>query len=577
MKYILIHAKGEMLNLPYGQNDEWQRINLGLINTYGVENVNYFIISYDKLNTKLNVKQIIKGELKYDLINNSSIIYMKLKYPEFFKELYKLFNNDIYKECIVADTIISLNPKSIDLIYYSQFYDLRKMLKITKIDPTKQKKYFKWLCKIFIESKNEYKIFEDGEKIQKLLTDFENINVKNQIKKLGYSLDILSYPDENKLFKVISLATESDELNLGKAATLAKCLIHETDKFNVYEIFNHKDSVTICTNTFWCTAADSEESKEHFNYYTKNGEYPLIVVVNNITKQKYQLALADKVLLDYNDQDFDWFILPQDIWLLFKNKFTEYNLEMTTITRFYQNWYDNKPEYLDYTVYEDSDVSLSRKDKLIPRIVANTDLDWCNVKAGTVGGVIRNINKLKGKIWLDFDSRIVLNYDATISGENIVLKNVQVHQTFTIKNCNNILLENLDLKYLDLFWLNDCNDSSIKNIKYDYHTLDKNQLVFRKCNKLHIDKFTGPFLEVLEMVKCNDVIFNNFFLDKHSRIKYIEFKDFYNSKLINLSFTENELKSEIEAYNCSKLDIQHSTVSYKKLQDNRNFTIFNNS
>lgn len=473
MKYILLKAKGEIINLPFYDNETNESINEKLIIEYGIENVNYFIIEektvfYDVL-INLEITQIVKGIEKYCIESGSSLLYMKLKYPDFYDVIINTNDfNTIKYNVIYLEKLLDMNPKSIDLLYYSKYFPLETLNLFTTTDPTKPKKYFKWLCKIHLNKGHieTFEVSEDIDKIGTLLKDFDNINVKNQMKKMGYSIDLNDYDSENDLFDVVNLMLQSD-INVSKSESYAKCLILETGEFSIYEIYEYKDSVTIGRGTFWCTAADSEEGKSNFNTYTKKGTIPLYIIIDGLNKKKYQASIYNEALLDSSDSAFNWHKLPQEVMKFLYDKVMLYAVDVDSgIREFYEDYWLNKPEYLDILPNNIEDPFSEN------RIVANRYLTWCDVEEGTVGAQIDNPKTIRGTVWLDKDSEIwSINNDSKsiISGENITIKNTRFIGNYQITKVKNLQINDCKLFTIEDFVIRNSSNILLQNLKFAKH------------------------------------------------------------------------------------------------------------
>lgn len=473
MKYILLKAKGEIINLPFYDNETNESINEKLIIEYGIENVNYFIIEektiFDDVMTNLEITQIVKGVEKYCIESDSSLLYMKLKYPDFYDVIINTNDfNTIKYNVIYLEKLLDMNPKSIDLLYYSKYFPLETLNLFTANDPTKTKKYFKWLCKIHLNKGHiePFEVSEDIDKIGTLLKDFDNINVKNQMKKMGYSIDLNDYDSENDLFDVVNLMLQSD-INVSKSESYAKCLILETGEFSIYEIYEYKDSVTIGRGTFWCTAADSEEGKSNFNTYTKKGTIPLYIIIDGLNKKKYQASIYNEALLDSSDSAFNWHKFPEEVMKFLYDKVMLYAVGVDSgIREFYEDYWLNKPEYLDILPNNIEDPFSEI------RIVANRYLPWCDVEEGTIGAKIDNPKRIRGTVWLDKDSElwsINNSSKSIISGENITIKNTMFIGSYQITKVKNIQINDCNLFTVEDFGIRNSSNILLQNLKFARH------------------------------------------------------------------------------------------------------------
>ena len=532
MEYILIQHKGEFILEKFRPKDNFDELNKKLLETYG--HVNYFYLKdmYDgALNPYLHIKQIINGSIKYMLQWDSSLLYMKIKYPLFYDVIKQKFYNEIERVFDDVENLLLTNPKTIDLVNNCQHYDLQLLQDLTDNDPTQNKKYFKWLCKLFVNNPN--RLYEDGNKILELLKDFDNINIKNLMKNNGYSIDIMSYKSDNELYEIINRFKEEDNINESKTEIYNRCRVFESEKFSIYEINEFEESVRIGKGTYWCTSYDDSKAKKNFDEYTLNGSIPLYIIINNISGEKYQISLPHNVFLNGNDDEFNWFKLPDEVWLFLNDKLLQYpEINYTKLLIFIQDNIINRPKYLNYTVEGINNKVFENT----CRIVANKYLDWCNVEKGTIGGIINDFDRINGNVWLDYDTKFNCGFsnNSYISGNNITIINTKLNVIqLRIDEVNNLKIIDSHFNCLELF-IQYSNNIYLSNVNFD----DKNRFALHTCNNI----FMNGILFENNYLKLNNV---DYFYIEHSDDN-LEFTNIDSNQLIKHN---NKLPFTVEKFN----------------------------
>ena len=307
-KYIVIKLIDDILIQDVNKHKTLAAVREFMYTNFG-EN-NYYIISEDEYKT-INLT-IVNRRKEITIVGHRFLLYFYYKereiYDKITQELYDVSNflNEglriVNKFQLTKDRF----KKHISLEKYMFFIGLDKLITIQEnLDPTSNKKYFDWLCKIEMIKKT---FSEDFDKTNILLTDFDNPQVKSLIKKAGYSLDINSYLAINDLFKVVKECyyDKLDEVESGNREILyQKRKIFEDNKWLVVIPNTHDEAVTIGRGTNWCTSADSKDGKENYSYYTDNGKRDLVVFINKSTNNKYQYSVYSSDFLDENDDRFD--------------------------------------------------------------------------------------------------------------------------------------------------------------------------------------------------------------------------------------------------------------------------------
>ena len=265
---------------------------------------NYYIFVNDKYSRP---ELHIINKRNHISLETSICEYLYDREPLIFKKFFELFN-DLNKFNVsgIIKTYLNISKtisKPITFNNWKYKIEPYRIELIFTIDPTKNKKYVNWLCKLHYEDEEQLKS-EDYDKVSKLLIDFDKPNVKALIKKTGGNLDIVSYSTHQELYKQIYDVYYSQENVDSKTEAFKKCLIFEDNDWSVLEAANYHNSKLFGTNTYWCTAADSNDAKDNFNMYTDNGEIPLIIFINKHTNKKYQWAPKTDDFLDNNDNEF---------------------------------------------------------------------------------------------------------------------------------------------------------------------------------------------------------------------------------------------------------------------------------
>lgn len=174
---------------------------------------------------------------------------------------------------------------------------LEKFKELIQIDPTSKNgrkgKYGDWIIKMYL---NVGLPEEDYEKT------FNNLQKFDKLKKKGVLeiSDINQIQSPSSLFDVISTYSNQD-IRSDKEIKFQDVDII-SDNPNGYTIVSpksHKSSCEWGTNTNWCTAADSSQSKKYYDTYTSKS--PLYILINNQTKQKWQIHSKDKQFMDASD------------------------------------------------------------------------------------------------------------------------------------------------------------------------------------------------------------------------------------------------------------------------------------
>lgn len=127
-------------------------------------------------------------------------------------------------------------------------------------DPTKQKKYIEWICKVYLEHP------ESGF-IGKLaaLKDFERLVQRHIIK--GEEADLSRHSTLESLVDVVNKYTMTAAPTKAEAIVDGAELILDNGKVKIYRVKTYEASCVLGTNTTWCTASSSSH---YFHDYFSN-------------------------------------------------------------------------------------------------------------------------------------------------------------------------------------------------------------------------------------------------------------------------------------------------------------------
>ena len=135
------------------------------------------------------------------------------------------------------------------------------------------------------------------------------------------------------------------------------------------------------------------------------------------------------------------------------------------IREFYEDYWLNKPEYLDILPNNIEDPFSEI------RIVANRYLPWCDVEEGTIGAKIDNPKRIRGTVWLDKDSELWSNNNSSksiISGENITIKNTMFIGSYQITKVKNIQINDCNLFNIEDFGIRNSSNILLQNLKFGW-------------------------------------------------------------------------------------------------------------
>ena len=325
-KFILIKLLDDIIIQDINNHDSIESVKTFMNENFG-EN-NYYVISKHgdwghTILTIVNRKKIVN--IKDDLC----LVYLYDKEPEIYQKLSGIFDNDkLFKSPLIhLDDYLRRSNQIIKTLSLEKYKFQISWLKFDAIqsyvDPTPNKKYFDWLCKVTV---NYGLLSEDYEKYNSLLTDFDNPQVKSLIKKSGYSLDINFYKNSNDLFKVVKECyyDKLEDVEAGDRKILyEKRKIFEDNNWLVLIPESHTEAITLGRGTNWCTSADSEDGEVNYNYYTKNNKRDLLIFINKNDNKKYQYSTHKNDFLDENDDEFDKEIFDNNFIINFYEVYTD--------------------------------------------------------------------------------------------------------------------------------------------------------------------------------------------------------------------------------------------------------------
>jgi len=140
--------------------------------------------------------------------------------------------------------------------------------KLLEIDPTPQKKYIEWMCKIYSQEKPEINEFEKViPKFDKLVNkgvlpvDARNIQLYKSLKEVSRKVEEFDVPTKSELER--------------KAKVEGAEKVFENDKAVVYKITTWEASCLYGRGTRWCISAE-KESGSFYDYSMKNAIYFVI-------------------------------------------------------------------------------------------------------------------------------------------------------------------------------------------------------------------------------------------------------------------------------------------------------------
>lgn len=297
---------------------EFMKFKFGNNNYFIKSVINYTTVYWKIYKGKISpigIKEIKNIETKQrtyvDYLGN---YYICKNYPEFFdnKDIHIFLDTFNYAEekQTFSKILQKFQNKNISINRWEYKVPAFIMSNYLLIDKSINHKYFDWLCKIYYEG---FVIeYEDYDKTEKLLEDFDNPKIKALIKKNNYSINIMDYENTNELFKIIDEVyySEIEKHNTKKFDDAVKnSLLYEDENWYVCEPKTHNESKLLGRRTNWCTAADSKDSEKTFNIYLNNGK--LIIFINKNLTEKYQYYRVEENLeemfLNKFDEDFEVF------------------------------------------------------------------------------------------------------------------------------------------------------------------------------------------------------------------------------------------------------------------------------
>ena len=178
---------------------------------------------------------------------------------------------------------------------------------IIKLDPTYKEgsnsvgKYGKWLLGLY---KKDNPLEHDIEEIYGLLSLYNQY--KNDRKK-EIEKDINKFKSIADLYDAVNnvgeaeLSVRQQERELRNAYKDAK-LIFSDNKWEIWVPETYAASCTLGKGTEWCTA--DSRTDEYYNQYTNEGDLYVFINKQN-PKEKYQLHIESKSLMDANDRPYD--------------------------------------------------------------------------------------------------------------------------------------------------------------------------------------------------------------------------------------------------------------------------------
>ena len=140
--------------------------------------------------------------------------------------------------------------------------------KLLEIDPTSQKKYIEWMCKIYSQEKPEISEFEEvipefDRLVNKgvLPVDARNIQSYKSLKEVSQKVEEFDVPTKSELERETKV----------KGAEK----VFENDKATVYRITTWEASCLYGRGTKWCISAE-KESHHFYDYFMRNAIYFVI-------------------------------------------------------------------------------------------------------------------------------------------------------------------------------------------------------------------------------------------------------------------------------------------------------------
>ncbi len=208
--------------------------------------------------------------------------------------------------------------QSPDVIYKKYYTDVPKHVfrEIVDSDPTTKPNklgvYCKWILNIY---RAENLKIEDLYKVTEYLKLYHRFKYKLPIHERNID-NIKSLPDLAMIIEPFE--TPIPEL-LSKSENKESAFVKSFENYDLYIPKTYEESRDLGRGTQWCTAADSEDGRKLFDFYTKK-DVLYILISKQDPKLKYQLHFKDMQFKDRFDGSINMSIL-MDSNLDIKNYF----------------------------------------------------------------------------------------------------------------------------------------------------------------------------------------------------------------------------------------------------------------
>ena len=188
---------------------------------------------------------------------------------------------------------------------------------LVDLDPTTNKKYFKWILDRYI--KRGF-LYEDGMRLTNALTTFQQLKNNRFFQRHPETAewaDIFKFENLHHLEGFLSLLiVENNKTSKNEAERPSAeeyTMIAETKRFRIVIPKTQKAANYFGRNTKWCTTSENGSS---FDYYTSRG--PLYIIIDKPNNRRWQFHFEIGQFMDEMDREIIWDEFPEEIWSLAK-------------------------------------------------------------------------------------------------------------------------------------------------------------------------------------------------------------------------------------------------------------------
>lgn len=248
---------------------------------------------------------------------------------------------------------------------------------LVDLDPTPNKKYFKWILDRYI---NYQFFYEDGVRLTNALARFHRLKLNRFFQRQPMTAqyaDIFQFKSLQHLESFFDLeivkGSEVSKNELERPADDEYTILSENQRFMIVTPLTQKAASYFGRNTKWCTTS---ENGGQFERYLEAG--PLYIVIDKPNNRRWQLHFQKQQYMDEKDHPIVWSEFPEKVWTMM-----EWPIHLLP------------PKMLMSLMSEDSVLSNLVLEKCAPNILIMALAYW----PGTVGQKVMEVAKRRLTEW----------------------------------------------------------------------------------------------------------------------------------------------------------------------------------